>query len=96
MVVEALTHFQSIISKSPYLYEQNHIDSHLHTCWEFSLRARSNWAIAKASEALSPLVRFDVSIISIHQDVTQSFTLSKTNVGRLTETRRNGAGEKKP
>lgn len=55
----------------------NQKGSHLHTCWYFSLYTRGNWAIAKACEALSSLARFDVSIVSINQDVTQSFTLSK-------------------
>lgn len=47
-----------------------------HTCRQFPLHSRSEWTVAEGCEAVSPLARFDVTIVSIDQDLAQSFALS--------------------
>lgn len=47
----------------------------LHTCRWFPLHSRGERAIAEACETISPLPRFHISIVSIDQDLPQSFAL---------------------
>lgn len=50
--------------------------THTHTCRRFPLCSRSEWTIAEGCETISSLTRFDISIVSIDQDLPQSFSLS--------------------
>ena len=49
---------------------------HTHTCRGFSLWSGGERTVAEGCEAISPLARFDIPIVSIHQDLPQSFSLT--------------------
>lgn len=63
----------------------------LHTCRWFSLHSRGEWAIVEACEAVSPLPRFHISIVSIDQDLPQCFALS-VNMNEVTLHRQRNEG----
>lgn len=47
------------------------------TCGGFSLSAGRDWTVAEGCQTVTSLSSFDIPVISIDQDLTQSFPLSE-------------------